>query len=310
LAISPNRYDITILGAEPYPNYNRLRLSEVLKGEKSFNDIVLNPLEWYEQKGIRLHLGKPVEKIDRALRKVVTADGTEVLYDRLLIATGSTPIILPVPGNRLKGVITYHDIYDTQAMIDAAAVKRHVVVIGGGLQGLEVANGLKLRGMKVTVVQLADISLERQLDATTGKQLQRSLEMRGFEFLPGKSIVEIISDDAGEAAGVRFADGETLPADLIVMAAGSRPNIAVAQAAGLSCDAGIVVGDELKTSDRRIYAVGECVSHRGIAFGLVAPLYEQAKAAADHFSLIKECACHLALTGIGSCKSAMLSTRP
>jgi nitrite reductase (NADH) large subunit len=239
---------------------------------------------------------------------VVTADGTEARYDRLLIATGSTPITLSVPGNKLKGVVTYHDIHDTHAMIDAAAVKRHVVVIGGGLEGLEAANGLKLRGMKVTVVQLADLSLERQLDATTGKQLQHSLEMRGFEFLPGKSIVEIISDDAGEVAGVRFADGETLAADLIVIAAGSRPNIAVAQAAGLSCDAGIVVGDELKTSDPRIYAAGECVSHHGIAFGLVASLFEQAKAAADHLALIKVCACHLALAGIGSCKNAMLST--
>jgi nitrite reductase (NADH) large subunit len=299
LTIAPDHYDITVFGAEPHPNYNRILLSPVLAGEQSFNDIVLNPLDWYEQNGIHLHLDKTIERIDRVRRKVVAADGTEAPYDRLLIATGSTPFILPVPGNTLKGVITYRDIYDTQAMIDAAAVKRHAVVIGGGLLGLEAANGLKLRGMDVTVVHLAPTLLERQLDATAGKLLQRSLEARGLQFLLNKSTAEIAGNEAGEVSSVRFSDGDTVPADLVVMAAGIRPNTALAEAAGLYCHRGIVVSDALQTYDPRIYAVGECVSHRGIAYGLVAPLFEQAKV----------CANHLALMGIGSYKGSVLSTK-
>jgi nitrite reductase (NADH) large subunit len=299
LTIAPDQYDITVFGAEPHPNYNRILLSPVLAGEQTFNDIVLNPLEWYEQSGIRLHLGKTVQKIDRVRRKVIAADGTEAPYERLLIATGSTPFILPVPGNTLKGVISYRDIYDTQTMIDTAAVKRHAVVIGGGLLGLEAANGLKLRGMDVTVVHLADTLLERQLDATAGRLLQRSLETRGLKFLLSKATAEIAGNDQGEVSGVIFKDGDAIPADLVVMAAGIRPNTALAEAAGLHCNRGIVVSDALQTYDPRIYAVGECVSHRGIAYGLVAPLFEQAKVAANH----------LALMGIGSYKGSVLSTK-
>jgi nitrite reductase (NADH) large subunit len=309
LEVSPQRYDITIFGAGPYPNYDRLRVSEVLTGEKSLCDIVLNRLEWYEQNGIRLHLGKPVRKIDRTLRRVITSDGTVAFYDRLLIATGSTPITLPVPGNRLRGVIIYHDICDTHAMINAAVVKRHAVVIGDGLLAFEAANGLKRRGMNVTVVQHLGMCLERQFDATTDRQLRHTLEMRGIEFVLSKPIAALIGNAAGAVAGVRFADGETLCADLVVIAAGTRPNVAVAQAAGLECKAGIVVGDELMTSDPHIYAAGECVSHRGMALGLVAPLLEHARAAADHLALIKVCACHLALVGTGSCTRAVLSAR-
>ncbi|MEM5437750.1 nitrite reductase large subunit NirB [Paraburkholderia diazotrophica] len=299
LTIAPDHYDITVFGAEPHPNYNRILLSPVLAGEQTFNDIVLNPLEWYEANGIALHMGKTVERIDRVRRKVVASDGTEAHYDRLLIATGSTPFILPIPGNTLKGVITYRDIYDTQTMIDTAAVKKHAVVIGGGLLGLEAANGLKLRGMDVTVVHLADTLLERQLDATAGKLLQRSLEARGLGFLLSTATTEIIGNDAGEVAGVRFRNGDTLATDLVVMAAGIRPNTALAEAAGLYCNRGVVVSDALQTYDPRIYAVGECVSHRGIAYGLVAPLFEQAKV----------CANHLALMGIGSYKGSVMSTK-
>ncbi|RQH04470.1 nitrite reductase large subunit NirB [Paraburkholderia dinghuensis] len=299
LTIARGHYDITVFGAEPHPNYNRILLSPVLAGEQNFDDIVLNPLDWYAQNGIHLHLGRRVERIDRVRRVVVAEDGTEAPYDRLLIATGSTPFILPVPGNTLKGVVSYRDIYDTQAMIDAAAVKQHAVVIGGGLLGLEAANGLKLRGMDVTVVHLADTLLERQLDATAGKLLQRSLETRGLRFLLNKATAEITGNDAGEVTGVRFADGESLPADLVVMAAGIRPNTALAESAGLYCSRGIVVDDAMQTYDPRIYAVGECVNHRGVAYGLVAPLFEQAKV----------CANHLALMGIGSYKGSVLSTR-
>ncbi|HLX01503.1 MAG TPA: nitrite reductase large subunit NirB [Trinickia sp.] len=299
LALAPDHYDITVFGAEPHPNYNRILLSPVLAGEQKFDDIVLNPLAWYEENGVHLHLGKTITKIDRKQRVVATGDGIEAPYDRLLIATGSSPFILPVPGNTLKGVITYRDIYDTEAMIEAAKVKKHAVVIGGGLLGLEAANGLKLRGMDVTVVHLADTLLERQLDATAGKLLQRSLEARGLAFLLSKATSEIIGNDAGDVTGVRFKDGDAIPADLVVMAAGIRPNTTLAESAGLHCNRGIVVNDTLQTYDPRVYAVGECVSHRGIAYGLVAPLFEQAKV----------CANHLALMGIGSYKGSVLSTK-
>lgn len=186
-ALSPELYDVTVFGAEPYPNYNRILLSPVLAGEQTFADIVLNPLEWYEAHGVHLHLGRSIARIDRRRRVVIDADGAETPYDRLLIATGSSPFILPVPGKDLNGVITYRDIYDTEAMIEAAKVKRRAVVIGGGLLGLEAANGLMLRGMDVTVVHLTDTLLERQLDATAGKLLQRSLEERGLTFLMSKA---------------------------------------------------------------------------------------------------------------------------
>ncbi|WP_042302902.1 nitrite reductase large subunit NirB [Paraburkholderia kururiensis] len=299
LAIAPDQYDITVFGAEPHPNYNRILLSPVLAGEQTFKDIVLNPLEWYAEQGIRLHLGKTIERIDRVRRVVLADDGAEAPYDRLLIATGSVPFILPVPGNTLDGVITYRDIHDTQAMIDAAEVKQRAVVIGGGLLGLEAANGLKLRGMEVTVVHLADTLLERQLDATAGKLLQRSLEARGLAFKLSKATTEILGNEAGHVSGVKFKDGETIDADLVVMAAGIRPNTTLAESCGLHCNRGIVVNDTLQTYDPRIYAVGECVSHRGIAYGLVAPLFEQAKV----------CANHLALMGIGSYKGSVLSTK-
>lgn len=299
LTIAPGHYDITVFGAEPHPNYNRILLSPVLAGEQAFHDIILNPLDWYASNDITLHLGKTVERIDRVRRKVVATDGTEAPYDRLLIATGSTPFILPVPGKDLKGVITYRDIHDTESMIQAATVKRHAVVIGGGLLGLEAANGLKLRGMDVTVVHLAGTLLERQLDATAGRLLQKSLEARGLRFLLNKATSEIVGNEAGELTAVRFRDGDSVPADLVVMAAGIRPNTALAEAAGLHCDRGIVVSDALQTYDPRIYAVGECVSHRGIAYGLVAPLFEQAKV----------CANHLALMGIGRYTGSVLSTK-
>jgi nitrite reductase (NADH) large subunit len=189
LKLAPDLYDITVFGAEPHPNYNRILLSPVLAGEQTLDEIILNPLSWYEEHGITLHLGRKVTQIDRVRRKVVADDGTNppvvAEYDRLLIATGSLPFMLPVPGKELDGVIAYRDIADTQAMIDAAAKYRHAVVIGGGLLGLEAANGLMLRGMQVTVVHLADWLMERQLDETAANLLRRSLEARGLRFLTG-----------------------------------------------------------------------------------------------------------------------------
>ena len=299
LAIAPDMYDITVFGNEPHPNYNRILLSPVLAGEQAFKDIVLNPVSWYEEAGIDLRMGCAISKIDRVKRQVIAEDGSCTPYDRLLLATGSTPFILPIPGKNLDGVISYRDIHDTETMIETARVKKHAVVIGGGLLGLEAANGLRLRGMNVTVVHLADWLLERQLDRTAGKLLQQSLQERGLEFLMGETTEEIIGDAEGKVSAVRFKSGTTIPADLVVMAVGIRPNTTLAEAAGIYCHRGIVVSDALQTYDPRIYAVGECVSHRGIAYGLVAPLFEQAKV----------CANHLAQMGIGRYLGSVLSTK-
>ena len=303
LKLAPEMYDITVFGAEPHPNYNRILLSPVLAGEMKFADIVLNDLDWYKDNGITLHAGKQVAKIDRKAQKVLAADGTEASYDRLLLATGSSPFILPVPGNDLPGVIAYRDIADTEAMIAAAQSHMHAVVIGAGLLGLEAANGLALRGMDVTVVHLADWIMERQLDRTAADLLQKSLEDKGLKFLLGKQT-ELIKRAAngkneGRVGSVRFKDGGEIPADLVVMAAGIRPNVALAKSALLHCNRGIVVSDTLQTYDPKIYAVGECAEHRGTAYGLVAPLFEQAKV----------CANHLAQMGIGQYAGSVTSTK-
>jgi nitrite reductase (NADH) large subunit len=282
LKIAPDHYEITVFGAEPHPNYNRILLSPVLAGEMTIQDIILNDHQWYADNGIRLHLGKTVSRIDRIKRRVIADDGTEESYDRLLLATGSNPFMLPIPGNDLPGVISYRDIADTDAMIDAAKRYQHAVVIGGGLLGLEAANGLKLRGMDVTVVHLADWLLERQLDETAGRMLQKSLEERGLKFLLGKQTEALIAGESGRVAAIRLKDGLQIAADLVVMAVGIRPNITLAESAGIYCNRGIVVNDTMQTYDPKVYAVGECVAHRGIAYGLVAPLFEQGKVAANH----------------------------
>ena len=299
LKISPDHYDITVFGAEPHPNYNRILLSPVLAGEMTVQDIILNDHSWYSDNNIKLHTGKTVSRIDRLKRKVIAEDGTEESYDRLLLATGSTPFMLPVPGNQLPGVISYRDIKDTDEMIEAAKLYQHAVVIGGGLLGLEAANGLKLRGMDVTVVHAAGWLLERQLDETAGKMLQKSLEDRGLKFLLDKMTEALIAGESGRVAAVRFKDGMQIPADLVVMAVGIRPNTALAESAGIYCNRGIVVNDTLQTYDPKIYAVGECVAHRGVAYGLVAPLFEQGKVAANH----------LANFGIGRYTGSVTSTK-
>ena len=304
LKIAPDLYDITVFGSEPHPNYNRILLSPVLAGEQTIDQIVLNPLSWYADNGITLHLSKTVTQIDRVKRVVVASDGLggeiRAEYDRLLIATGSVPFILPIPGKDLQGVIAYRDIADTQTMIDAATKYKHAVVIGGGLLGLEAANGLMLRGMQVTVVHIMPWLMERQLDGTAGKLLQQSLEQRGLKFLMGAQTETLIPDKDGRVMAVRFKDGKEIPADLVVMAAGIRPNTALAEKAGLHCNRGIVVSDTLQTiTDPRIYAVGECAAHRGIAYGLVAPLFEQGKV----------CATHLAQFGIGRYTGSLTSTK-
>jgi nitrite reductase (NADH) large subunit len=284
LKLAPDAYEITVFGSEPHPTYHRILLSPVLAGEQTIDEIVLNTREWYAQNGIALHAGSPVTRVDRARRVVETASGTSAAYDRLLIATGSTPFMLPVPGTDLPGVITYRDIADTQAMIDASRTHKRAVVIGGGLLGLEAANGLKLRGMDVTVVHLMPWLMERQLDRTAADMLQGTLEAKGLRFRLEAKTQALVAGNDGRVSGVELASGETLPAELVVMAVGIRPNVALAKAAGLHCDRGIVVNDTLQTFDPRVYAIGECVAHRGSTYGLVAPLFEMAKVCANHLA--------------------------
>ena len=299
IKLAPDVYDITVFGAEPYANYNRILLSPVLAGEQTIKDIMLNDVDWYQENNITLHLGKKITQIDRARRLVIAEDGTTAEYDRLLLATGSDPFVLPVPGKDLEGVISYRDIHDTNAMIDAAAKYKQAIVIGGGLLGLEAANGLKLRGMEVSVVHLSGTLMERQLDSVAGKMLQKSLEERGLNFLLQKNTQEILGDENGRVKSVRFNDGTEVPAQLVVMAVGIRPNTRLAESTGLHCNRGIVVNDTMQTFDPRIYAVGECVNHRGTAYGLVAPLFEMAKV----------CANHLANFGIGRYQGSVTSTK-
>ena len=300
LKIAPDLYDICIFGSESHPNYNRILLSPVLSGEQTLDQIILNDLDWYEQNHIRLYLGKTVTQINRKERFVVAADGTREDYDRLLFATGSLPFILPVPGNDLPGVISYRDIKDTNEMISTASQFKHAVVIGGGLLGLEASNGLAVRGMSVTVVHLAPWLMERQLDETAATLLQQSLEEKGLKFLLGAHTEALIANQQQDrVAKVRLKTGLEISADLVVMAAGIKPNTALAQSAGLHCNRGIVVSDTMQTFDPRVYAVGECANHRGIAYGLVAPLFEQAKV----------CASHLAQIGIGTYQGSVTSTK-
>ena len=304
LRIAPELYHITVFGAEPHPNYNRILLSPVLAGEQTLDQIVLNPLSWYEEHQIDLRMGKRVVDVDRRHRVVKCDDATQAPYDRLLIATGSNPFILPVPGKDLPGVIAYRDIADTNTMIDAATKYKHAVIIGGGLLGLEAANGLMLRGMQVTVVHIMPWLMERQLDDTAGKLLQKSLEDRGLKFMIGAQTQALIAGPDGRVAKVQFKDGSEIAAELVVMAAGIRPNTELAEKIGLHCgvgkNSGIVVNDTMQTiTDPRIYSVGECAAHRGIAYGLVAPLFEQGKV----------CATHLAEFGIGLYGGSLTSTK-
>ncbi|ALD93432.1 nitrite reductase (NADH) large subunit [Cupriavidus gilardii CR3] len=282
LALAPDLYDITVFGAEPHGNYNRILLSPVLAGEKTVDDIMLHPREWYARHGITLLAGDPVVAIDRARRLVRSQSGKEVRYDRLLLATGSRPFIVPVPGHELGGVIAFRDIQDVETMLAAARAHRHAVVIGGGLLGLEAANGLLRRGMDVTVLHLGDALMDRQLDANAAALLKRTLERRGLRILLGANTSEILGEK--RVTGVRLADGTQIPADLVVMAAGVRPNAELARAAGLHCERAIVVDDTLQTYDPRIYAVGECVQHRQATFGLVAPIWDQARVCAAHLA--------------------------
>ena len=275
------RFDIVIFGAEPRVNYNRIMLSPVLAGEKTFDEIVINPAQWYDEHDITLVSGDPVRTIDRERNAVIAASGRTEQYDKLLIATGSDPFIIPVDGHDLTGVVTFRDLDDVDRMLTAAEKGGDAVVIGGGLLGLEAAHGLTLRGMNVTVIHLMPTLMERQLDEAAGYLLRQELENRGQTILTSANTKAILGVD-GRVVAVELEDGSRIKADIVVMAVGIRPATALAKSAGLDCERGILVNDHMVTSDPDILAVGECVQHRGLCYGLVAPLWEMCRSLADH----------------------------
>ncbi len=275
---APDAFDITLFNAEPRGNYNRIMLSPVLAGDQTYEDIVTHDDDWYAERGITCRFGEKVVKIDRDL-KVVEGENGHVPYDKLIFGTGSNPFMIPMPGHDLDGVIAYRDLEDTEQMMGMGAGNK-VVVIGGGLLGLEAAAGMAARGADVTVVHIMGHLMERQLDPAAGYLLKKSLEEKGITVLLNAKSTEIAGKD-GKARALLLDDGTELPCDLLVMAVGIRPNIALAQETGLAVGRGIHVDDQMITSDADIYAVGECVEHQGEIFGLVAPLYDQAKVLAQ-----------------------------
>jgi len=286
--LAPDAYDVTIFNAEPRVNYDRIMLSPVLSGEKSFDDIVIHGDRWYIEHGITLYKGHKVVEIDREAKTVRSEPGTVAPYDKLIIATGSLPFILPVPGNDLAGVLTYRDLDDVHAMMLAAKAGGRAVVIGGGLLGLEAAAGLRERGMDVTVIHLMPTLMERQLDVAAGHLLQKAVEARGIKVITKANTKQIIGSDIrfgpARVEAIDLEDGTRIPADLVVMAIGIRPSMALAKSAGIECKRGIVVDAGLRTSDPDIFALGECAEVDGQVFGLVAPLYEMAGVAASHLA--------------------------
>ena len=282
LSRAPGEFAITVYGAEPHGNYNRIMLSPVLAGEKTFEAITTHPRSWYQSNGIELIAGEAVVGIDRAAKTVTGAHGTVRPYDVLVLATGSNPVIIPLPGHKLSGVIGFRDIADVETMMAASKSGRHAVVIGGGLLGLEAANGLARNGMDTTVLHIMPTLMERQLDPVSAELLKADLQTRGIKVITEANTTAILGEQRVEA--VTLADGTHLPADIVVMAAGIRPNTALAKQAGLACGRGIQVDDAMATSDPAVYAVGECVEHRGALFGLVAPLWDMAKIVADRIT--------------------------
>lgn len=297
-AIAPDMFDITIFGAERYPNYNRILLSKVLAGEMPVSEIILHDEKWYQDKGIALHLNKKVAEIRRGHRKVVAEDGTEAGYDFLILATGSSPFVIPVPGAGKEGVVAFRSIDDCNRMMDASKEFRKAAVIGGGLLGLEAARGLLNLGMDVTVVHNQDTLMNLQLDRVAGGMLREKLESQGMKFLLSAVTTEVLGN--GRVTGLAFADGRRIDCDMVVMAAGIRPNKELAESARIYCNRGIVVNDHLQTvTDPSVYALGECVEHRGKSYGLVPPLFDQAKVLAQQITG----------NGIRAYRGSALSTR-
>ena len=283
LDMAPDRYEITVIGEEPWGNYNRIMLSPVLSGEKTIDDIMLHPHAWYADKGIRLFAGDLAVRIDRPRKHVYTEKGEVISYDRLILATGSKPFVPPIPGSDLKGVLSFRDIYDVNSMLDYCNTWKNAVVIGGGLLGLEAAYGLKQQGMNVTVLHLMDRIMDRQLDSKASQMLKTAIEQKGITILTAANTEGLIGEE-GHVTQVKLKDGTVLDADLVVFAVGIRPNMALAQSAGLRCNRGVLVNDTMQTFDPSIYAVGECIEHRGQTFGLVEPLWGQAFICASHLA--------------------------
>lgn len=275
LQLAPHSFEITIFGSEPHPNYNRIQLSAVLQGGTTFDEITINDHQWYNDQNIKLFTGETVVKIDPEKQVLETDKSREFSYDRLIIATGSIPFLLPLPGADKEGVITFRTIEDCQNMMNTANHFKKAVVIGGGVLGLEAAKGLLNLGMDVTVVHNARYLMERQLDETAAKLLQTELERQGLQFLFEKDTKEICGSKRVER--VTFKDETEIAADLVVMAVGVRPNIQLAKESGIETNRAILVNDYLETNQPNIYAVGECVEHQGIVYGLVKPLYDQGK---------------------------------
>lgn len=273
LKLAPDKYEVTIIGSELHPNYNRIMLSSVLAGGADMKEIVINDWDWYKENQIRLYTGHTVTKIDTKSKRVITDQGVEVEYDDVILATGSNPFMLPVPGADKEGVIAFRDIRDCEMMIDASKKYKKAVVIGGGLLGLEAARGLLHLGMDVSVVHIHPYLMERQLDEPASKMLQKELEAQGMKFLLQKHTASITGRRRVKA--LQFTDGSEADADLVVMAVGIRPNVSLAKASGIEVNRGVVVDDYMQTNIAGVYALGECAEHRGIAYGLVAPLYEQ-----------------------------------
>lgn len=274
-----HNFEITIFGDETHVNYNRILLSLVLAGEKSPDEIVINDINWYQANGIRTRLGMKIVEIRRDQQVVIDENGGATKYDKLILATGSSAFIPPIPGVEKKNVHAFRTLDDTRALLEKAQPGLKTVVIGGGLLGLEAARGLQVRGCEVTVVHLMDTLMERQLDSTGGEYLKRKIESLGIRVMLPKQTAALFGN--GRVDGLRFASGEELEADLVVIAAGIRPNADLGRKAGIEVRRGIVVNDYMETSDPHIFAVGECTEHRGQIFGLVAPLFEQGRVLAS-----------------------------
>jgi nitrite reductase (NADH) large subunit len=276
------RYAIAVIGDEPRLAYNRVLLSSVLAGEATSQEIELRPASWWRDRGVTLKYGAMATGIDMAAREVTMANGKRVAFSRLVIATGSSALRLPVPGSDLSGVHTFRDSRDVDLLLDLAAGKKRVVVVGGGLLGLEAAYGLAKAGASVTLIHLMDRLMERQLDAPAAALLKTLVERKGVRVLLEANTAKIHGTDRVE--GVELKDGRRLDADAVIFAAGIRPNIALAKEAGIPVNRGIIVDDRMATGTEGVYALGECAEHRGTCYGLVEPAYEQAKVLARHLA--------------------------
>ncbi|MBE9504468.1 MAG: NAD(P)/FAD-dependent oxidoreductase [Proteobacteria bacterium] len=282
LRLDPHRYNITIFGKEKLPNYNRVLLGDILTEKKDLKEITLNDFDWYEKNGITLHTGNGVKEINRGKRIVVADNGEEIRYDKLLLATGSLPFVPPIPGTDKEGVIAFRNVKDCEKISEASKKAKKATVIGGGVLGLEAAHGLHTLGFEVTVVHLMDRLMERNLDPVAATYLKEDLEKMGMTVLLGKATTEVLGKK--KVTGLKFKDGSSIKTDLVIMGAGIKPNADLARESGIYCERGIVVSDAMQTYDPAIYAIGECVQHRGQTFGLVAQVFEHGRILANHLA--------------------------